>query len=76
MLLYLLRRYTLLGFAYSVAMAREGLVPIFLVGLNGNIETRRLWCDSAFFEIFLAYVHQIGYDPALTRFFHLNSVVE
>ena len=75
-ILYLLRRYALLGFVYSVAMLREGLVSIVLVGLNGNIETRRLWRDSVFFEIFAAYVSQAGYDPEVTRFYHLNSVVE
>ena len=64
------------GFVYSVAMSREGLVLIVLVGLNGDIETRRLWRDSVFFEIFAAYVDRAGYDPAVTRFYHLNSVVE
>ena len=68
LLYYLLRRYTLLGFAYSIAMAREGLVSIILVGLNGNIETRRLWRESTFFEIFAAYVDRAGYDPEVTRF--------
>ena len=53
-ILYLRRQYMLLG--YSVAMSREGLVSILLVGLNGDIETRRLWRDSVFFEIFAAYV--------------------
>ncbi len=57
---YLLRRYTLLGFVYSVAMSREGLVSIVLVGLNGDIETRRLRRDSVFFEIFAAYVDRVG----------------
>jgi len=60
----------------SMAMSREGLVSIVLVGLNGNIETRHLWSDSVFFEIFSAYVGRVGYDLVVTRFFHLNSVVE
>ena len=51
-------------------------MSIVLAGLNGNIETRRLWRDSVFFEIFSAYVGRVGYDPAVTRFYHLNSVVE
>ena len=75
-ILYLLRQYTLLGFVYSVAMSREGLVSIVLVGLNGDIETRRLRRDSVFFGIFAAYVDRAGYDPAVTRFYHLNGVVE
>jgi len=72
----LLRRYTLLGFVYSVAMSREGLVSIVLLGLNGDIETRHLWRDTVFFEIFSAYAYRVGYAPATTRFYHLNSVVE
>ena len=64
------------GFVYRVAMLREGLVSIVLVGLNGNIETRRLWRDSVFFEIFSAYVDWVWYDPSVTRFYHCNSVVE
>ena len=51
-------------------------MSIVLVGLNGNIETRRLWRESTFFEIFAAYVDRAGYDPAVTRFYHLNGVVE
>ena len=57
-------------------MAREGLVSIVLVGMNGDIETRRLRRDSVFNAIFAAYVGRVGYDPAVTRFYHLNSVVE
>ena len=32
-----------------MTMSREGLVLIVLVGLNGNIKTRRLRRDSVFF---------------------------
>ena len=73
-ILYLLRQYTLLS--YIVAMLRGVLVLIVLVGLNGDIETRRLWHDSTFFEIFAAYANWVGYDPAVTRFYHLKGVVE
>ena len=62
--------------AKCVAMARTGLVFVVLVGIHGNSVMRRLWRDSHFWEIFLAYVNQAGFDPAVTRFFHLNSVVE
>ena len=75
-ILYFLRWYTLLGFVYSKAMSREGLVSIVLVGLNGDIETRRLWRGTLFFEIFSAYVDWVWYDPSVTRFYHCNSVVE
>ena len=51
-------------------------MSIVLVGLNGDNETRRLRRDSVFSEIFSAYVGRVGYDPAVTRFYHLNSVVE
>ena len=76
LLYYFLRWYTLLGFVYSVAMSQEGLVSIVLVGLNGDIETRRLQRDTVFFEIFSAYAYWVGYAPATTWFYHLNSVVE
>ena len=76
MLLYLLRRLTLLGFAYCVAMARKVLVLFLLVGFNGKSVTRRLWRESPFCVIFAAYVDRAGYDQAVTRFFYLNGVVE
>ena len=47
-----------------------------LVGVNGNIEMRRLWRDTVFFKIFSAYAYWAGYAPVTTRFYHLNSVVE
>ena len=75
-LLYLLRRHTLLGFAYCIAVAREGLVLFMLVGLNGKNVTRRLRRESPFCVIFAAYVDRAGYDQEVTRFFHLNGVVE
>jgi len=59
-----------------MAMSQEGLVSIVLVGLNGDIETRCLLRNSVFFEIFSAYVGRVGYDPGVTRFYHLNSVVK
>ena len=57
-------------------MAREGLVLVILVGFNGKSVTRRLWRESTFRVIFAAYVDRAGYDQAVTRFFHLNGVVE
>ena len=63
-------------FAYRVAMAREGLVSVILVGIHGDSVMRRLWRDSPFRMIFVAYVDRAGCDPAVTRFFHLNGVVE
>ena len=57
-------------------MAREGLVSVILVGIHGDSVTRCLRRDSAFRMIFVAYVDWAGCDRAVTRFFHLNSVVE
>ena len=59
-----------------VAMARVGLVTVILVGIHGDSETRRLWRDSHFRTIFVAYVNQAGLDPDVTRFFYLNGVLE
>jgi hypothetical protein len=57
-------------------MSREGLVSIVLVGVNGDITRCRLWRDTVFFEIFSAYAYRVGYAPATTWLYHLNSVVE
>jgi hypothetical protein len=62
--------------AKCVAMARVGLVSVVLVGFHGDSVTRCLWRDSPFREIFVAYVYQAGFDPAVTRFFYLNGVIE
>jgi hypothetical protein len=51
-------------------------VSVILVGIHGDRVTRRLWRDSPFWEIFVAYVYQAGFDLAVTRFFYLNGVVE
>ena len=59
-----------------VAMARVGLVSVVLVGIYGDSVTRRLWRDSPFWEIFVAYVFHAGLDSAVTRFYHRNGVVE
>ena len=60
-----LRRH-LLCFAYRVAMVREDLVSVILVGIHGDSVTRRLWRDSPFQMIFVAYVDRAGCDPVVT----------
>ena len=62
--------------AKCVAMARVCLMSVVLVGTHGDSVTRRLWRDSPFREIFVAYVYQAGFDPEVTRFFYLNGVIE
>ncbi len=59
-----------------VAMARAGLVTVVLVGIHGDSVTRRLWRDSHFWTIFVAYVSQAGLDPDVTSFFYLNGLLE
>ena len=60
----------------NVAMARAGLVTVVLMGICGDSVTRRLWRDSPFREIFVAYVYHAGLDPEVTRFFHMEGEIE
>ena len=58
-----------------VAMAREGIVPLYLDGANSSPVARCLWRESPFGVIFGANAKRLGFDNEVTRFFYLNFVV-